>query len=48
MARLREQADRERARSSSYALAVTRARAEKAGLTTFPVATEPQRLDLSA
>ncbi|WP_037635835.1 DciA family protein [Streptomyces katrae] len=47
-ARLREQADRECARSSSYALAVARARAEKAGLTSLPVATGPRRLDLSA
>ncbi|TDU67094.1 DUF721 domain-containing protein [Streptomyces sp. KS 21] len=48
LARLREQSDRERARSSSHALAVARARAEKAGLTSLPVATEPRRLDLSA
>ncbi|WP_445270368.1 DUF721 domain-containing protein [Streptomyces sp. DSM 41634] len=48
LARLREQADRERARSSSHARAVARARAEKAGLTSLPVATEPPRLDLSA
>ncbi|MFE2142212.1 hypothetical protein ACFXA3_10740 [Streptomyces sp. NPDC059456] len=33
IARLREQVDRERARSSSYTLAVARARVEKDGLT---------------
>ncbi|MFC9817319.1 DUF721 domain-containing protein [Streptomyces virginiae] len=48
MARLREQADRERARSSSYALAVARAGAEKAGLTSLPAATGPRHLGLSA
>ncbi len=48
MARLREQADRVHARSSSYALAVARARAEKAGLTALPTPAEPQRLNLTA
>lgn len=48
MARLREQADRQRARTSSYALAVARARAEKAGLTSLPATPGPRHLDLSA
>ncbi|MFJ8017401.1 DUF721 domain-containing protein [Streptomyces sp. NPDC096339] len=48
MTRLREQADRERTRSSSHALAVARARAEKAGLTPLPMPSGPQRLNLTA
>ncbi|OKI31563.1 hypothetical protein A6A28_36090 [Streptomyces sp. CB03578] len=48
LARLHEQSGPERARSSSHALAVARARSEKAGLTALPVAAQPRRLDLSA
>lgn len=51
LARLREQADRESERRSSHALAVVRARAEKAGLTHLPrqtTATAPEILDRTA
>ncbi|MGW0469026.1 hypothetical protein ACWDX6_27775 [Streptomyces sp. NPDC003027] len=48
LARLGEQDDRERARSSSHALAVARARGEKAGLVSLSAATRARCLDLSA